>query len=346
MTQPAAKGTLLITGAAGYIGSHFCVEALQEGYEVVALDNLCNSSRRSLQAVEQITQKTLTFVEGDIRDKECLAQLFAEHDILAVVHFAGLKAVGESNDKPLHYYDNNLGGTVALLEAMKDAGCERLVFSSSATVYGLSEQMPLQEDHPTGAINPYGRTKLMIEEVLQDLHAGDPSWRISILRYFNPVGAHSSGEIGESPNDIPNNLMPYIAQVAVGRRPELQVYGNDYPTPDGTGVRDYIHVVDLVRGHLRAIERLDRQPGLSIHNLGTGQGYSVLEAVAAFEKASGQTIAYQFAPRRAGDAAVSYGDPAKAKAELGWEAEYGLARMCEDVWRWQSRHPNGYDEAS
>ena len=345
MTAQAVKETLLITGAAGYIGSHFCVEAISQGYEIVALDNLCNASPRSLQAVEQITQRPLTFVEGDIRDGAALDALFRDHDITAVVHFAGLKAVGESTANPLFYYDNNVGGTATLLEAMKRAGCHRLVFSSSATVYGLSEKMPLQEEHPTGAINPYGRTKLMIEEMLRDLHAADPSWRISILRYFNPVGAHSSGEIGESPNDVPNNLMPYIAQVAVGRRERLQVFGNDYATADGTGVRDYIHVVDLARGHLKALALLKREPGLWTHNLGTGQGYSVLDAVKAFEAASGQQIPYDFAPPRPGDAAVSYADPAKARAELDWEAEYDLARMCEDVWRWQSRHPNGYDES-
>lgn len=335
--------TLLITGGCGYIGSHMCVEALQHGYEVVVLDNLSNSSPRALEAVERITQKTLHFVEGDIRNTQLLNTLFSQHNISGVIHFAGLKAVGESTSKPVEYYDNNVSGTLSLLKAMTDAQVRQLVFSSSATVYGLPDTMPLRESDATSAINPYGQTKLTVEHILQDLHASDPAWCISILRYFNPVGAHASGQLGESPNGIPNNLMPYISQVAVGRRSHLNVFGNDYPTPDGTGVRDYIHVVDLVHGHLKALEYLTQNEGLCIHNLGTGQGYSVLEAVAAFEKASGKSIPLQFAPRRDGDAATSYADPSLAQEELGWQARFDLARMCEDVWRWQEQHPNGFD---
>ncbi len=336
--------TILVTGGSGYIGSHMCVELLSAGRQVVVLDNLSNSSMASVEAVQRITQKALTFVQGDIRDSDCLAAIFAEHNIDAVMHFAGLKAVGESTEVPVKYYDNNMNGTLRLVEAMHQAGCKTLVFSSSATVYGLPEQMPITESAPTGAINPYGRTKLMVEEVLQDLFAADPTWRISLLRYFNPVGAHASGEIGEDPNDIPNNLMPFISQVAVGRREKLNVFGDDYPTPDGTGIRDYIHVVDLVRGHMKALEFLRDKPKLTVHNLGTGQGYSVLDAVRAFEQASGVSIPFEITDRRPGDAAVSYADPSKARDELGWEAEYDLHRMCEDAWRWQSKYPQGFQE--
>ncbi|MFU8816265.1 MAG: UDP-glucose 4-epimerase GalE [Pseudomonadales bacterium] len=337
---------ILVTGGAGYIGSHMCVELLQAGYKVVVLDNLCNSSARSLQAVQRITQKSLQFVEADLRDGAKLEALFRSHDISAVLHFAGLKAVGESVAKPLLYYDNNVNGTLRLIEAMTAAGVKTLVFSSSATVYGMPERVPIDESFPTAPINPYGRTKLQVEDILQDLQAADPQWRISLLRYFNPVGAHASGEIGEDPNDIPNNLMPYIAQVAVGRLPHLNVYGNDYDTPDGTGVRDYIHVVDLARGHLKALEYLERKPGVAIHNLGTGRGYSVLEVINGFERASGREIPYQITARRPGDAAQSYADPAKANRELGWEATMDIEQMCEDVWRWQMRHPNGYRDGS
>ena len=336
--------TVLVPGGAGYIGSHMCVELLQSGHDVVVLDNLSNASAKSLDAVERITQKSLTFIQGDIRDADVLAQLFAEHDIGAVLHFAGLKAVGESVDQPVSYYDVNVNGTLKLVEAMAAADCKTLVFSSSATVYGIPEQMPITECAPTGAINPYGRSKLMVEEVLRDLHASDPSWRISLLRYFNPVGAHASGEIGEDPNDIPNNLMPYISQVAVGRREQLNVFGDDYDTHDGTGVRDYIHVVDLAKGHLKALEHLAEGPKLAIHNLGTGNGYSVLDAVHAFEAASGKQIPYQVIERRPGDAAVSYADPSKANEKLGWQAEYDLQRMCEDAWRWQSNYPMGFND--
>lgn len=334
---------LLITGGAGYIGSHMCVEALQSGFEVVALDNFSNSSPKALAAVEQICQKKLHSINGDIRDAALLQQIFREHSFAGVLHFAGLKAVGESTQAPLRYYDNNVSGTLTLLEEMDKADVKTLVFSSSATVYGVPEQMPLRETDATSAINPYGQSKLTVEHILQDLHRSNPQWRVSILRYFNPVGAHASGELGESPNDVPNNLMPYVSQVAVGRRKLLSVYGNDYPTADGTGVRDYIHVVDLVRGHLMALKHLRNHGGLSIHNLGTGRGYSVLEIVRAFEKASGRTVPYKFVERRAGDAATSYADASLAETDLGWRAEYDLARMCEDVWRWQSQHPNGFE---
>ena len=334
--------TILVTGGAGYIGSHTCVELLQSGRRVVVLDNLSNSSRASLDAVQRITQNKVDFVAGDIRDRDVLDELFGNYAISSVLHFAGLKAVGESNDQPLRYYDNNVNGTLTLVEAMAAHDCKTLVFSSSATVYGVPESTPLTEGSKLGAINPYGRTKLLVEEMLQDLHASDPSWRISLLRYFNPVGAHASGEIGEDPNDIPNNLMPFISQVAVGRLEKLKVFGDDYDTPDGTGVRDYIHVVDLARGHLAALDYLKDTPKLCVHNLGTGRGYSVLEAVRAFEAASGKRVPFEIVERRAGDVATSFADPAKASTELGWTAEYDIQQMCEDAWRWQSQHPLGY----
>jgi len=336
------KGKILVTGGAGYIGSHTCVELLQAGHQVVVFDSLCNASAKSLEAVERITQKSISFVQGDIRDDAKLRELFSQHQIDAVLHFAGLKAVGESTQKPLEYYDNNVNGTRTLLAEMDNANCKTMVFSSSATVYGVPEASPLTEDSELGAINPYGRTKLVVEDMLRDLHEADPDWRISLLRYFNPVGAHASGEIGEDPNDIPNNLMPFIAQVAVGRLDKLNVFGDDYDTPDGTGVRDYIHVVDLARGHLAALAYLADSPKLGIHNLGTGIGHSVFEAIRAFEAASGKEIPYEIVPRRNGDAATSFADPQKANGELNWRAEYDLERMCKDVWRWQSRHPMGY----
>jgi len=336
--------TILVTGGAGYIGTHMCVELLQTGHEVVVLDDLSNSSSKSLDAVRRITQKPLTFVQGDVRDAAALKRVFGQHSISAVLHFAGLKAVGESVESPLRYYDVNVNGTLRLVDAMSKADCRTLVFSSSATVYGIPQQMPIGENTPTGAINPYGRSKLMVEDVLRDVYTSDPRWRISLLRYFNPVGAHASGEIGEDPNDVPNNLMPFIAQVAVGRRAKLSVFGDDYDTPDGTGIRDYIHVVDLARGHLRALEHLGDEPKLTVHNLGTGNGYSVLDAVRAFEVASGKCIPYEVVERRAGDAAVSFADATKADLELGWKAEYDLSRMCEDTWRWQHKNPAGYDE--
>ena len=333
---------LLITGGAGYIGSHMCVEALQAGYAVTVLDNLSNSSRQALAAVERITQKSLLFVEGDIRDAALLHRVLRDTEFAGVIHFAGLKAVGESTEQPLRYWDNNVTGSARLLEAMAATGHRKLVFSSSATVYGAATEMPLRETASTGATNPYGQTKLTVEHMLGDLERSDPSWRISALRYFNPVGAHASGEIGEDPNDIPNNLMPFVSQVAVGRRDHLSVFGNDYETPDGTGVRDYIHVVDLAQGHLKALEYLDTHPGLHVHNLGTGTGSSVLEVVAAFERASGRKVPYEIVGRRPGDAAVSYADPARAREELGWEARYTLEDMCRDAWNWQSKYPQGY----
>ena len=333
---------VLVTGGAGYIGSHMCVELLQSGYEVVVLDNLSNSSAKSLDAVQRITQKSLTFHEADLRDEAALSDVFEQHEIGAVLHFAGLKAVGESVAKPLSYYDNNVNGTLRLLEAMQKAEVRTIVFSSSATVYGIPEEMPIREDFPTGPINPYGRSKLQVEDILRDLAASDPEWRITLLRYFNPIGAHASGEIGEDPNDIPNNLLPYISQVAIGRLDQLNVFGDDYDTPDGTGIRDYIHVLDLVRGHLKALEYLKEHQGVHTYNLGTGRGYSVLEMLAAFEKASNRAIPHRIVARRPGDAAVSYADPSKACMDLGWRAELGLERMCEDVWRWQSNYPDGF----
>lgn len=333
---------ILVTGGAGYIGSHTCVELLNDGHEIIVLDNLSNSSEESLRRVQEITGKSLEFVKGDIRDHQLLNSLFSKHEISSVIHFAGLKAVGESVSMPLAYYDNNVHGTLVLLEAMKQADVKTLVFSSSATVYGDPASLPISEDFPTSATNPYGRSKLMIEEILQDLHVSDNSWRIALLRYFNPVGAHPSGSIGEDPNDIPNNLMPYISQVAIGKLEKLSVFGNDYPTHDGTGVRDYIHVVDLAIGHVRAIEKLQKTEGIHAWNLGVGKGYSVLEMVAAFEQASQQPVPYQIAPRRSGDIAACYANPEKALNELGWKAEKGLDDMVSDSWRWQSANPNGY----
>lgn len=336
------KAKILVTGGAGYIGSHTCVELLSDNYDIIVLDNLSNSSEESLNRVQQITGKTLEFVQGDIRDRMLLDKLFTENTIEAVIHFAGLKAVGESVEIPLSYYDNNVYGTLVLLEAMKAADVKTIVFSSSATVYGDPASLPISEDFPTSATNPYGRSKLMIEEIMQDLHKSDNSWRIALLRYFNPVGAHPSGLIGEDPNDIPNNLMPYISQVAIGKLEQLSVFGNDYPTKDGTGVRDYIHVVDLSLGHVRAIEKLSSTEGIHAWNLGVGNGYSVLEMVEAFEKASEKPVPYQFAPRRSGDIAACYANPDKALKELGWKAEKGLVDMVSDGWRWQSQNPNGY----
>ena len=337
--------TILVTGGAGYIGSHTTVELLNTDNKVIVLDNLSNASEASLAAVRRLTNREIEFVQGDIRNEDLLGQLFAEKQIDAVMHFAGLKAVGESVAKPLSYYDNNVQGTLCLLRAMRDHGTRKLVFSSSATVYGDPATVPITEDFPTSTTNPYGQSKLMVEEILQDFHrsvADQNDWGISILRYFNPVGAHISGEIGEDPNGIPNNLMPYISQVAVGKLPFLRVFGNDYETSDGTGVRDYIHVVDLAKGHLRALENLDRGPKLTIHNLGTGTGYSVLEALKAFEEACGKTIDYQFAERRPGDIAECYANPERALTELGWQADFGIERMCEDAWRWQSQYPEGF----
>ncbi len=333
---------ILTTGGAGYIGSHTCVELLQAGMDVVVADNLSNSKFEAVRRAGELAGRMPEFYEADLTDRAALDKIFAAHRIDAVIHFAGLKAVGESVREPLRYYRNNIAGTVTLCEAMQAAGVRRMVFSSSATVYGVPERVPITEDFPLSATNPYGRTKLMIEEILRDLQASEPAWRIVLLRYFNPVGAHSSGRIGEDPNGIPNNLFPYIGQVAAGRLEQLSVFGNDYPTPDGTGVRDYIHVVDLARGHLKALARLDREPGLAVYNLGAGRGYSVLEAVAAFERACGKPIPRRFAPRRPGDVPACYADPSRANRELGWRAELDLADMCRDAWRWQSRNPAGY----
>ena len=333
---------ILVTGGAGYIGSHTCVQLLQAGHELVVLDNLCNASQESISRVKRITDREFSFIEGDIRDRQLLDKLFDQHAIGAVIHFAGLKAVGESCEQPLKYYQNNFAGTVTLCEAMAAADIKTLVFSSSATVYGDPASVPIREDFPLSATNPYGRSKLMIEEILADLYAADNSWRIARLRYFNPVGAHESGLIGEDPNGIPNNLLPYIAQVAVGKLEQLSVFGGDYPTPDGTGVRDYIHVVDLADGHLKALEALQRDGGLITCNLGTGQGYSVLQMVKAFEQASGRSVPYQIAERRSGDIAECYADPAYAAEVLSWRANRGLEQMMVDTWRWQSGNPEGY----
>lgn len=337
-----SKGTLLVTGGAGYIGSHTCVELLLAGYDVVAVDNLCNSRREAIGRIERITGRTMAFYACDIRDEASLRALFRERAIEAVVHFAGLKAVGESVAQPLKYYENNVGGTLTLCEAMAAAGVRKLVFSSSATVYGDPESVPLREDHPIRPTNPYGQSKAMVETILRDLFRADPAWKIALLRYFNPVGAHESGLIGEDPAGVPNNLMPFVAQVAIGRREALSVYGNDYPTADGTGVRDYIHVVDLARGHLAALDRLTFAEDVLTVNLGTGRGYSVLEVVAAFRRACGREIPCRLAPRRPGDVAVCYADPGLAESQLGWHAGFDLERMCCDTWRWQRMNPNGY----
>jgi len=336
---------LLVTGASGYIGSHAVLELLEAGHDVVAVDNLVNSARESLRRVECLTGGNVPFVEADIRDARAMrAVLGGTPPVDAVMHFAGLKAVGESTRQPLAYYDNNVSGAVSLLQAMEAAGVRRLIFSSSATVYGDPAQVPIPETAPMGQpANPYGRSKLMVEQILQDLSAADPRWSVGLLRYFNPVGAHASGRIGEDPRGIPNNLVPYIAQVAVGRRDALSIFGDDYPTPDGTGVRDYIHVVDLVRGHLAALQHLANTTGCHVWNLGTGRGYSVREAVAAFERVSGQSIPVQMAPRRPGDIATCYADPSRAEAELGWRAEHDLDAMMRDAWRWQRDNPDGYE---
>jgi UDP-glucose 4-epimerase len=333
---------IFVTGGAGYIGTHTCVELLNAGHEVTVFDNFSNSQPEALARVEQITGKKLSLVQGDIRDPMALLNALRQSQATAVIHFAGLKAVGESVAQPLTYYDNNVVGTLRLLEAMGICGVHTLVFSSSATVYGDPQVLPLTESHPLSATNPYGKTKLVIEDMLRDLFRSAPDWRISILRYFNPVGAHANGLIGEDPRGIPNNLLPYVAQVAVGQREFLNVWGDDYATPDGTGVRDYIHVVDLARGHLKALERLQQGPQCEAVNLGTGTGYSVLDMVRAFERASGRAVPYRVGPRRPGDVAACYADPAQAWALLGWRAERGLDAMCEDTWRWQHHNPTGY----
>ena len=338
------KQKILVTGGAGYIGSHTIVELLNENYQVVVIDNLSNSSPTSLARVKEITGKDVWFFEGDIRDRDLLQSVFKEHnDIDAVIHFAALKAVGESTEMPLTYYQNNVGGTLTLLEELKKADIKRFVFSSSATVYGDPASVPITESFPTSATNPYGQSKLATEFVLQDLQKSEPSWSISILRYFNPVGAHESGLIGESPNGIPNNLMPFVQQVAIGQREQLAVFGDDYDTPDGTGIRDYIHVVDLAKGHLKALEKITKETDLFIHNLGTGNGYSVLEMVKAFEAQTGQPIPYAIAPRRPGDIAKCWAATEKSERELGWKAELNLDDMVKSAWNWQVRNPNGYN---
>lgn len=333
----------LITGGTGYIGSHTALSLIEAGHRVLVLDNLCNSSLESLRRVERISGVAIDFLQGDIRDRAGLDRVFVDHAIDAVIHFAGLKAVGESVDQPLAYYDNNVLGSVTLCQAMAAAGVFRLVFSSSATVYGEPAHMPIAETSPVGApTNPYGRSKLMVEQILQDMAAADSRWSVALLRYFNPVGAHVSGLIGEDPNGIPNNLLPYISQVAIGKLNALSVFGDDYPTPDGTGVRDYIHVVDLAEGHLAALDFITLHQGSHVWNLGTGQGYSVLEMIRAFEAASGKPVPYNMVPRRAGDIAQCWSDPSKAAQELGWHAKRGLAEMVQDTWRWQLNNPSGY----
>lgn len=337
--------SILVTGGAGYIGSHTVVELQNAGYEVVVVDNLVNSSREALKRVEKITGKPVTFYEADINDKEALEKIFAQEKIESCIHFAGLKAVGESVAKPLEYYMNNISGSLVLFDVMRNHGVKNIIFSSSATVYGDPAFVPITEECPKGKItNPYGQTKGMLEQILTDLHVSDPEWNVVLLRYFNPIGAHKSGLIGEDPKGIPNNLLPYIAQVAVGKLQKLGVFGDDYDTPDGTGVRDYIHVVDLARGHVKAVQKLEAAPEVRIYNLGTGHGYSVLQVLHAFEKACGKTLPYEIKPRRAGDIATCYCAPEKAKQELGWVAEYGIDEMCADSWRWQSMNPNGYND--
>ena len=334
---------ILVTGGAGYIGSHTCLELLGVGHEVIVVDNLVNSQRESLRRVEELTGKSVKFYEVDLQDIDKLKNVFRENKIDAVIHFAGLKAVGESVSMPLRYYENNLTGTLNLCKVMDEYNVKNIVFSSSATVYGDPATVPITEDFPLSATNPYGNCKLFIEHILKDMHTSDSAWNVILLRYFNPVGAHKSGRIGESPNEVPNNLMPYISQVAVGKLEQLSVFGNDYPTSDGTGVRDYIHVVDLALGHLKALDKLAENPGVVIYNLGTGTGYSVIDLVKNFEKASGRKVPYKIVARRPGDIAQCYADPTKAKLELGWEAERGIDEMCEDTWRWQSENPKGFE---
>lgn len=333
---------ILITGGTGYIGSHTCVELLNAGHQVYIVDNLSNSKLQVLDRIKQITGKEVSFYQADLLDISALDKIFSAHNIDMVIHFAGLKAVGESVAKPLLYFKNNVTGTINLLETMSKHNIKNLVFSSSATVYGQPKTVPITEDFPLSVASPYGRTKLIIENILTDLYASDSTWNIAILRYFNPVGAHPSGLIGEDPQGIPNNLMPYITQVAVGKRDQLSVCGNDYPTPDGTGVRDYIHVVDLAQGHLKAMDKLNTNPGLVVYNLGTGVGISVLQMITTFEQASGQKVPYQIVPRRPGDVASCYADPTKAKVELGWQTQKTLLDMCTDAWHWQSNNPQGY----
>ncbi|ROV59384.1 UDP-glucose 4-epimerase GalE [Vibrio ponticus] len=335
---------VLVTGGTGYIGSHTCIQLLNAGHTPVIIDNLCNSKKAVLNKIKLVAGTEPTFIQADVRDKQALVDVLKQHNIDAVIHFAGLKAVGESVEKPLEYYDNNVNGTLVLVDAMREAGVSKLIFSSSATVYGDPASVPITEDFPTSATNPYGRSKLMVEECLADFHKANPEWSITLLRYFNPVGAHESGELGEDPQGIPNNLMPFVSQVAVGRREFVSVFGNDYPTKDGTGVRDYIHVVDLADGHLAALDKVGPKAGLHIFNLGTGNGYSVLDMVHAFEKACGKAVPFKFAPRRPGDIAECWADPSKAQNELGWQATRTLEVMTQDSWRWQSNNPQGFKD--
>ncbi len=337
---------ILVTGGAGYIGSHTCVDLLNAGYEIVVVDNLSNSSYEAIKRVELITGKKISFYQADLLDYIALKNIFRGNKIDGVIHFAGLKSVGESTEKPLHYYSNNISGTLHLCEVMEEFEVNKLVFSSSATVYGRQEWIPLTEDLQLEAANPYGRTKLMIEEILRDLYVSNKNWSIALLRYFNPIGAHKSGLIGEAPNGIPNNLIPYITQVAVGKLPRLQVFGNDYDTHDGTGIRDYIHVMDLASGHIKAMINVMKTTGIDAYNLGTGKGYSVLQIIEAFEKIIGRKIPFEMKGRRAGDIGISYADPAKARKELNWTAQKSLEEMCSDSWNWQSLNPNGYEEMS
>lgn len=334
---------ILVTGGAGYIGSHTCVELLNAGYEIVVLDNLCNANEKALDVVKQLTGKDFPFYQADLLDYDATNRVFEENKIDSVIHFAGLKAVGESTQIPLRYYHNNITGTLNLVDIMEKHGVYNIVFSSSATVYGMPETVPILEDFPLSTTNPYGSTKLMIETILQDVYKANDKWSVTLLRYFNPIGAHASGDLGEDPKGIPNNLLPYVAQVAVGRLEYVHVFGNDYPTKDGTGVRDYIHVVDLALGHLKAIEKKSGTAGVHIYNLGTGNGYSVLDIIHAFEKACGKTLDYRIEARRPGDIAQCYADPSKAKRELDWQAQRGIEEMCADSWRWQAKHPNGFN---
>ena len=335
---------ILVTGGAGYIGSHTSIELLNAGYDIVVVDNLSNSKLEVIKRIREITEKDFRFYQVDLLDKPALSAVFMDNQIDAVIHFAGLKAVGESVEFPLKYYQNNVTGTLVLCEVMQSFGVKKIVFSSSATVYGIVDQVPIREDFALAPTNPYGRTKLIIERILQDMYQSNQYMSIGLLRYFNPIGAHASGRIGEDPNGIPNNLMPYITQVAVGKLPKLRIFGSDYPTADGTGVRDYIHVIDLALGHLKTLEKLEENSGVFIYNLGTGTGYSVLDVVKAFEMVSGKKIPYVITKRRSGDVAECYADPTKAKEELGWQAQRSLEQMCKDSWRWQSKNPNGYEE--
>ncbi|EUB18045.1 MULTISPECIES: UDP-glucose 4-epimerase GalE [unclassified Streptococcus] len=338
------KHKILVTGGAGFIGTHTVIELVNAGHEVVIVDNLVNSSKKSVEVVERIVGQKIPFYQVDIRDKKALLEIFKTEQPTGVIHFAALKAVGESTQIPLTYYENNITGTLTLLRVMEEVNCKNIIFSSSATVYGDPHTVPILEDFPLSVTNPYGRTKLMIEEMLTDIYKADSSWNVVLLRYFNPIGAHESGDLGENPNGIPNNLLPYVTQVAVGKLKEVQVFGNDYPTVDGTGVRDCIHVVDLAKGHVAALQKIEGTAGLNIYNLGTGKGYSVLEIIQNMEKAVGKPIPYKIVDRRPGDIATCYADSTKAKEELGWEAQFDITRMCQDAWHWQSKHPNGFDD--